>query len=139
LSAQRGEVVRVYFTNTANTRVFNVGFTGARMKLAGGDSGRCEQEALIDSVIVAPSERAVVDVLFDSAGDVVLEHRTPESAYNLATVTVAGETADSAPEAAFHTLRSNPEWQELRAQIDPYRDAPADKSLAFVAEMDCGE
>src|SRR6478735_1495725 len=41
LTAQRGEVVRVYFTNTANTRVFNVGFKGARMKLVGGDSGRC--------------------------------------------------------------------------------------------------
>jgi FtsP/CotA-like multicopper oxidase with cupredoxin domain len=139
LSAQRGEVVRVYFTNTANTRVFNVGFKGARMKLVGGDSGRCEREAFIDSVIVAPSERAVVDVLFDSAGDVVLEHRTPETVYDLATVTVAGETADSAPEAAFDTLRSNPEWQELREQIEPHRDAAADKSLAFVAEMEFEE
>jgi len=139
LTAQRGEVVRVYFTNTANTRVFNVGFKGARMKLVGGDSGRCEHEAFIDSVIVAPSERAVVDVLFDSAGDIVLEHRTPETVYKLATVTVAGEAADSAPEAAFDTLRGNPEWQELREQTGPYRDAAADKSLAFVAEMEFEE
>src|SRR6476620_7351399 len=139
LSAQRGEVVRVYFTNTANTRVFNVGFKGARMKLVGGDSGRCEQEAFIDSVIVAPSERAVVDVLFDTAGDVVLEHRTPETVYNLATVTVAGEAGDSAPEAAFDTLRRNPEWQPLREKIEPSREAPADKSLAFVAEMEFEE
>ena len=28
LSAQRGEVVRFYLTNTANTRVFNVGLAG---------------------------------------------------------------------------------------------------------------
>src|SRR5688572_16729076 len=39
LEAQHGEVVRMYLTNTANTRVFNVGFRGARMKLVGGDSG----------------------------------------------------------------------------------------------------
>jgi FtsP/CotA-like multicopper oxidase with cupredoxin domain len=119
--------------------VFNAGFKGARMKLVGGDSGRCEREAFIDSVIVAPSERAVVDVLFDSAGDVVLEHRTPETVYKLATVTVTGEAADSAPEAAFDTLRGNPEWQELREQTGPYRVAPPDKSLAFVAEMEFEE
>ena len=46
LDAQRGEVVRFYLTNTANTRVFNVGIPGARMKLVGGDSGRYEQEEL---------------------------------------------------------------------------------------------
>ena len=40
LTAQAGEVVRLYLTNTANTRVFNVALPGARMKLVGGDSGR---------------------------------------------------------------------------------------------------
>ena len=48
LSAQHGEVVRFYLTNTANTRVFNVQLPGARMKLVGGDSGRCEREELVD-------------------------------------------------------------------------------------------
>ena len=41
-----GEVVRLYLTNTANTRVFKVALPGARMKLVGGDSGRCEREAV---------------------------------------------------------------------------------------------
>src|SRR5688572_23340973 len=44
LAARNGEVVRFYLTNTANTRVFNVGLRGARMKLVGGDSGRYERE-----------------------------------------------------------------------------------------------
>ena len=35
LRAQVGEVVRFYFTNTANTRLFNVALPGARMKLVG--------------------------------------------------------------------------------------------------------
>jgi FtsP/CotA-like multicopper oxidase with cupredoxin domain len=39
IEAKRGEVVRIYFTNTANTRVFNVALPGAQMKLVGGDSG----------------------------------------------------------------------------------------------------
>ena len=46
LSADLGEVVRFYLTNTANTRVFNVGFDRARMKLVGGDSGRFERESI---------------------------------------------------------------------------------------------
>jgi hypothetical protein len=31
--------VRFYFTNTANTRVFNVALPGAQMKLVGADAG----------------------------------------------------------------------------------------------------
>src|SRR5262245_21971090 len=39
LDVKRGEVVRFYFTNTANTRVFNVMLPGAQVKLVGGDAG----------------------------------------------------------------------------------------------------
>src|SRR5258705_12757209 len=60
LTAQAGEVVRFYLTNTANTRVFKVALPGARMKLVGGDSGRCEREAFVEDVVLAPSERTVV-------------------------------------------------------------------------------
>jgi FtsP/CotA-like multicopper oxidase with cupredoxin domain len=139
LDAERGEVVRFYFTNTANTRVFRVGFAGARMKLVGGDSGRCEREEFVDSVTLAPSERVVVDVLFDDEAEVGLEHRTPDKIYPLGTVTVSGEVADPAPGLAFETLRENPEFGELREQIAPRRAAAPDKSLAFVAEMDFEE
>ena len=66
LEAQAGEVVRFFFTNTANTRIFNVSIPGTRMKLVGGDSGRYEHETCVDEVLLAPSERAVVDVLFDT-------------------------------------------------------------------------
>src|ERR671937_718371 len=62
LSAQVGEIVRLHLTNTANTRVFNVALPGARMKLVGGDSGRVEHEQFVDSVVIAPSERSVIDV-----------------------------------------------------------------------------
>src|SRR4051794_15588719 len=136
LEAKRGEVVRFYFTNTANTRVFKAAFAGARMKLVGGDSGRCEHERFVDDVTLAPSERVIVDVLFDAAGEVVLEHRTPETTYPLGTITVADEADDPAPGLAFDALRDNAEFGALREQIAPYRDAEADKSLGFVAEMD---
>ena len=48
LEARAGEVVRLWLTNTANTRVFNLTVPGARMKLVGGDSGRVEHEEFVE-------------------------------------------------------------------------------------------
>ena len=93
LEAKRGEVVRFYFTNTANTRVFNVTLPGAQMKLVGADAGHYEHEELVDEVLLAPSERVVVDVLFPDAGELELQHKTPEHTYRLASITVADEPA----------------------------------------------
>src|SRR5438270_8693114 len=87
--AALGEVVRLYLVNTANTRIFNFAVRGARAKLIGGDSGRYERETFVDEVLLAPSERAVVDVLFDTPGEVRLEHRTPEHVYDLGAFAVA--------------------------------------------------
>src|SRR4051795_5211299 len=94
LSAQLGEVVRFYLTNTANTRVFKVALPGARLKLVGGDSGHVEHEQFVDDVIVAPSERVVIDVLFEQPGELTLEHRTPDRVYPLASIQVSEERAE---------------------------------------------
>jgi FtsP/CotA-like multicopper oxidase with cupredoxin domain len=134
----RGEVVRFYLTNTANTRVFNVAVPGARVKLVGGDSGRYEREEFVDSVILAPSERVVIDVLFEEPGPLTLEHRTPERTYSLATIDVGDEPATPSLTEEFDGLRHNPEWVAERARLAPYFDAPPDKTLALVAEMDLG-
>ena len=48
-TAQPGEVVRLWLTNTANARVFSVHLPGARMKLVGGDSGRVEHEEFVST------------------------------------------------------------------------------------------
>ena len=53
------------------------------MKLVGGDSGRVEREEFVDEILLSPSERAIVDVLFDQPGEVTLENRTPDHTYEL--------------------------------------------------------
>jgi FtsP/CotA-like multicopper oxidase with cupredoxin domain len=138
LGVARGEVVRCYLTNTANTRVFNVGFDGARMKLVGGDSGRVEHEAFVESVIVAPSERVIVEVLFDRPGRIAMEHRTPERRYTMATITVSDKAATPSHGSAFGTLRTAPEMVTERERLAPWLAADPDHTLAFVAEMDMG-
>jgi FtsP/CotA-like multicopper oxidase with cupredoxin domain len=138
LNARVGEVVRFYLTNTANTRVFNVAVPGARMKLVGGDSGRYEREEFVESAILAPSERLVIDVLFEEAGQRTLEHRTPGRTYTLATIDVSAEQVTPSLADQFDSLRQNPEWVAERERLAPYFDAPPDKTLALVAEMDMG-
>jgi FtsP/CotA-like multicopper oxidase with cupredoxin domain len=136
LEARAGEVVRLWLTNTANTRVFNVTLPGARMKLVGGDSGRVEHEESVESVVLAPSERVVVDVLVERPGELHLEHRTPQRTYPLATLTVAADGAAPPLPAAFEVLRKAPELEAERRQLDRWLAAPPDKVLALVAQMD---
>jgi FtsP/CotA-like multicopper oxidase with cupredoxin domain len=139
LDVQQGEVVRFYLTNTANTRVFNVALTGARMKRVGGDSGHYEREELVEGLILAPSERVVVDVLFDEPGQLTLEHRTPDRTYPLARISVADEQSVPSVAAEFAHLRTNADMVAERERIASSLDAKPDKTLALVAEMDLGE
>ncbi|HVH27962.1 MAG TPA: multicopper oxidase family protein [Vicinamibacterales bacterium] len=137
--ARHGEVVRLYLTNTANTRIFNVGLRGARMKLVGGDSGHYEHEAFVDGVLIAPSERVVLDVLFDQTGQLTLEHRTPNRSYALATITVRDELAQPSLASQFGSLRTLSDMAAERARLSTYLEAEPEKTLALVAEMDLAE
>jgi FtsP/CotA-like multicopper oxidase with cupredoxin domain len=133
-AAAAGEVVRLYLVNTANTRIFNFAIRGARAKLVGGDSGRYERETFTGEVLLAPSERAVIDVLFDTPGEVRLEHRTPDHVYDLGAFTVT----DGVPGAAagsFDVLRTDPELTAEHQAIGHDIERPPDKVLAFYALM----
>jgi FtsP/CotA-like multicopper oxidase with cupredoxin domain len=139
LGVQRGEVVRFYLTNVANSRTFNVTFGGARVKVVASDVGRFEREQWVGSVVIAPAERYVVDVRFDEPGEIAIantiqaiNHFRGEffpHADTLALVTVADERADVSISTAFETLRAHSEVSE---EIDPFRpwfDRPPDHEL----------
>jgi FtsP/CotA-like multicopper oxidase with cupredoxin domain len=134
-TASRGEVVRFYVVNTANTRIFNFGVRGARMKLVGGDSGRYERETFVDEVLLAPSERAVIDVLFDTPGEVRLEHRTPDRVYDLGAFSVETTDGGTGAAASFKELRTDPELAAEHRRTQRDLDRPPDKVLAFFSRM----
>jgi len=132
--AAQGEIVRLLLVNTANTRIFNFAVRGARTKLVGGDSGRYERETFVDAVLLAPSERAVVDVLFDTPGDVRLEHRTPDHVYDLGGFSVsAGEAGHAA--RSFEVLRVDPQLTAEHQAIGHDVERAPDKVLAFISSM----
>jgi suppressor of ftsI len=132
LSVRRGEVVRMFLTNVANTRTFNLSIPRARLKITGGDIGRFEHEVWTDNVIIAPAERYIVDVLFDSAGTVPLLNQVQsidhtrgsffEETDTLGLVTVTSARATPDVRAQFGALRSN---SEVVRDIARYRSHAA--------------
>lgn len=134
LNAKRGEVVRFYINNAANTRTFNLAIPNAKMKLVGADNGKYEKEKFVDSVMLAPSERSIVEVLFEQSGTYTLQHKTPDRTYTLGTATVADQAVAESYMKEFQTLRTN---KDVSATIDPLRSlftrAP-DKRLSLTVE-----
>ncbi len=108
------------------------------MKLVGGDSGRCEHEEFVEKVLLAPSERVVVDMLFDHAGLVTLEHHSSDRRHSLASITVTEDRVVPSLAQQYEILRSNADMAAERERLTPYLAAAPDKTLAFVAEMDLG-
>jgi FtsP/CotA-like multicopper oxidase with cupredoxin domain len=131
-----GEVVRLNLTNTANTRPFNIAVDGAKLKLVGGDSGRYEREEMVNSVIISPSERAIVDALFDQPGSAILQNRTPQHTAQLATFAVHAGAVSPPLRENFIKLRTDPELTRERAGLSEHLHRRPDKTLQIVGEMD---
>ena len=91
LEVKTGEVIRFYITNVANTRLFDFSIPNAKIKLIGSDIGSYEKEEFIDSVVISPSERYTIEVLFDKEGEYEFKSITPESEYILGRITVSGK------------------------------------------------
>ncbi|MFT5141572.1 MAG: suppressor of ftsI [Rhodothermales bacterium] len=129
LEVNRGDVVRFYLTNVANSRTFNVVFEGARVKVVASDVSKFEHEAYVSSVIIAPAERYVVEVLFDEPGDFAIKNSVqavnhfmgvfyPEERV-LGNVKVSPTQAEPSFAAEFETARSN---QDVADDIEGFRD-----------------
>jgi FtsP/CotA-like multicopper oxidase with cupredoxin domain len=134
--AKQGEVVRLYFTNAANTRVFNIAIPGAKMKLVGADLGRYAEEKFTGEVMIAPGERRVVDVLFEKAGSYQLIHKTPGKSYVLETIAVSDKDVEISYAQAFDTLRTNTAVaEETNALMNVYFTKAPDKKLSLNLDM----
>ncbi|MGH7560751.1 MAG: multicopper oxidase family protein [Gemmatimonadales bacterium] len=139
LDVARGEVVRFLLTNASNARVFNLSFGGARIKLLGSDLGGFEREEWVESVVIAPAERYIVDVRFAEAGTVAMENRVLALDHvfgrffrqvdTLGTIRVGRGPARPDHRASFETPRRH---DAVIAELEPYRrhfDRAPDRSL----------
>ena len=146
LNVNQGEVVRFYLTNVSNTRPLNVSLGDARMKVVASDMGKYERESMVESIVISPAERYIVDAYFPDAGSYPimnrvhgLNHRTgaffPE-VDTLGSISVSDVPVDESYVDAFQRLRVN---ADVSADIEKYRPAfsrPPDKELVMTLEVD---
>jgi FtsP/CotA-like multicopper oxidase with cupredoxin domain len=72
--ARPGEPVRFHLTNAAGARTFNLSLDGARLRVIAGDAGAFVTTRTVESVVIAPAERYVVEVRL-KAGTYTLVNR----------------------------------------------------------------
>jgi len=134
LNVSKGEVVRFYLTNVANVRPFNFVIENAKMKLVGSDVGSYEKEEFVDSVVITPSERYVIEVYFEDEGSYEIKNVNPEKEYVMGNVIVSGN-ANADYSSEFFSLREN---EYVKADIDefrPYFDKPVDEKITLTIDM----
>lgn len=149
LEVARGETVRFFLTNASNTRTFNLVFGEPgthRLKVVGSDLSKFEREVWTESVALAPAERYIVEVQFDTPGEHALENRVRPLEHTfgsyfsrvtrLGTVRVSeSEAADPAVAPDFAMLREN---ASVVAEVDRFRERfadPPDYELLLTMEV----
>jgi FtsP/CotA-like multicopper oxidase with cupredoxin domain len=132
--AHRGEVVRLYLINVANNRVFRFGIPGAQIKRIGEDIGRVERETMVDEVSISPTQRAIIDTLFENAGRYPIEHRAPDRVLTLGWVEVAREQAEPHLAQAFHALRQSEELVLERHKLLADWERQPDRTLLLTQD-----
>jgi FtsP/CotA-like multicopper oxidase with cupredoxin domain len=65
-------VIRLYLTNVSNTRTFNLVVEGAEVQVVGSDVGMFEWRVPVESIVIAPAERYVVDIRYRESGEFVM-------------------------------------------------------------------
>lgn len=145
LLVRRGEVVRVFLTNVSNSRTWNLSFGGARMKVVASDVSRFEREEWVESVVIAPAERYVVEVRFDRPGRYAVLNQVQainhvkgefEPAVDtVGVVTVGPNLAVPDHRRSFEVLRTN---TAVSKDIEPFRkyfDKEPDKRLTLTLQV----
>ena len=135
LGVDKGDVVRFYVTNAANTRPFNFTVEGARMKLVGGDNGAYEKDTWKDAVLIGPSERVIVEVLFDTSGTFAIQNKTLDKTYALGKIVVADIPTDVSYAEDFSELKTHSATIQSIDPFRPYFDKAPDKRLALTIDI----
>ena len=129
MEVNRGEVVRFFLTNVANSRTFNVTFGDARIKIIGSDVSRFEREQFVESVVIAPAERYIVEVYFDEPGPIAMTNSIMAINHfrgefvpqvdTLSMITVTDSRSDEDYSKRFDDIR---EHETVTRDIDTFRD-----------------
>ncbi len=145
LSVKRGEVVRFMFTNVSNTRTYNLVLGGAQMKVVGADISKFEREEWVESVVIAPAQRYIIEARFGDPGELAITNNVQAinhvlgefypSVDTLGTIIVDADPASANYATHFLTLREHEEVIEDIDRMRPYFDRPPDRELVLTLRV----
>jgi suppressor of ftsI len=135
LSVKKEEVVRFYITNAANARPFNFAIAGAKLKLVGADGGAYEKDKWQDSVILGPSERAIVEVLFAESGIFFIQNKTPDETHILGSIHVSNDPVAVSYSKEFGELKTHSATVQSINALRPYFDKAPEKHIKLTLDM----
>jgi suppressor of ftsI len=133
-SLPQGSAVRYYLTNVSNTRTLKLQFTNAKMKLVGADSGFYEKQKLVSDLILAPAERSIVDVYFDTPGTVAFQSEANGKVLAFGTVTVTDTKASPSNVANFAILQSSKDAVTSIEAMKPFFGRPVDETIHLTVQ-----
>jgi FtsP/CotA-like multicopper oxidase with cupredoxin domain len=145
LQVNKGDVVRFLLTNVANSRTMNLSIGENPIKLVGADIGRFEREEMVETVVIAPAQRYVVETQFDRPGVYPIINAVQAlnnflgefqpTVDTLGTITVLATPTAKSYTKQFKTLRALP---QVSAEFAPYRayfDKAPDKQLLLTVNI----
>lgn len=130
LDAKTGEIIRLYLTDAANTRMFNVSIESTQLKIIGSDSGLYEKEFMAESIILSPGERAIAEVVFNKPGTYRIWHKNPQRSYVLGTIKITGNET-----SVKHKLREYSSVKENIESLKEHFDKEPDYDIELTMEM----
>ena len=143
-----GEVVRFFVTNVSSTRSYNLSFAGHDMKLVATDLSRFQREMMVQSLVISPAERYIVEVRFAAAGTFALLNQVQAVDHmrgtfyaavdTLGTVVVEGPPVKEA-DALFSShsvMRSDAVLEAELAEFRPHFDRPVDRELLLTVDIE---
>ncbi|HEU4682704.1 MAG TPA: multicopper oxidase domain-containing protein, partial [Gemmatimonadales bacterium] len=75
MDARPGEQVRLNLTNAASARTFNLSLDGAELRVVASDAGLFAEPRIVESAVIAPAERYVLEARFERTGTYALVNR----------------------------------------------------------------
>jgi len=143
-----GEVVRFFVTNVSNTRSYNLSFAGHDMKLVGTDLSRFQREMMVESLVISPAERYIVEVRFPAAGTYALLNQVQvvdhmrgtfyAAVDTLGAVVVEGPEVEEADAllSSHSIMRTDAVLEAELAEYRPHFDRPVDHALLLTVDIE---
>ena len=88
LTLRAGERVRFYLTNAASARPFNLALPPIGLKRVDGNTSHSAGKEALDSIRLAPGDRAIVEAVFTAAGSIPLIDDIADQPYELGRIEV---------------------------------------------------